>query len=306
MKMKFNLIIVLLCLVPPIWARGPIKVITTTEDLAALTRAVAGNLVKVESLTPGTRDPHYAEAKPSMIRKVARADLLLLIGAELEIGWLPALLDSARNRKVMPGATGFLDFSSSVRLLGVPTGPVDRSMGDVHPMGNPHYWLNPGNGILMARAISHRLGDLDPDHQDEYEANFAAFEAMLKSKIQVWREEMAVLSRAPVIAYHTSFIYLADAFGFEIVDQIEPKPGIAPSASHLNRLVARIENENISLIIMEPFYNQRPARYLNEQTGIRVAVVPQSVGAQPEIKAYPDLFDEIVNVLVSNRGGGNE
>lgn len=274
-----------------------LRVVTTTQDLAAIAEAMGGEQVAVQSLTLGSRDPHFAAAKPSMIRKVFRADLLLVIGADMEIGWLPPLLQSARNARVQPGAAGYLDLSNVVPLLGKSSGPLSRAMGDVHAKGNPHYWLDPRNGIRMAQAIATRLAELDAAHKDQFQQRFDAFKQTMENNLQTWHTALAHLKGKPFIAYHTSFVYLADVFGFRIVDEVEPKPGIAPSAVSLSALVARIQNDDIGFLIMEPYYERRSARYLTERTGIRVAVLPQSVGAQPDINAYCDLFDAIVAAL---------
>jgi zinc/manganese transport system substrate-binding protein len=274
-----------------------LNVETATQDLAAIAKAVGGEYVDVHSLTPGTRDPHHSVAKPSMIRKVYSADLLLVVGADLEIGWLPALLQSARNDKVLPGNSGYLDLSMTIPLLGQISGPVTRDMGDVHARGNPHYWLDPRNGVRMAKAIAQRLAELDPAHATAYQKNAADFTRQLETKLAEWRSALQFLKGKPVIAYHSSLLYLADAFGFKIVDEVEPKPGISPSAASLAKLMAKIKNEHIKLLMMEPYYERRSASYLSEQTGVNVAVLPQSVGAEPGIKTYIDLFDSIVKVL---------
>jgi zinc/manganese transport system substrate-binding protein len=277
-----------------------LRVETTTQDLAAIAKAVGGEYIEVHSLTQGTRDPHHSVAKPSMIRKVYSADLLLVLGADMEIGWLPALLQSARNSQVLPGNPGYLDLSTSIPLLGRLSGPVTRDMGDVHAKGNPHYWLDPRNGLRMAKAIAERLEQLDPEHASAYQKNAETFEKDLKAKLVEWQNTLKFLKGKSVIAYHSSLLYLADVFAFNIVDEVEPKPGIAPSAASLAKLMARIKNEHIGLLIMEPYYERRSASYLNDQTGIHIAVVPQSVGAEPEIKTYFDLFDAIVNVFKTN------
>ncbi len=281
----------------PLLSQAALKVVATTQDLAAIAQAVGGNRVEVISLTPGTRDPHYAEAKPSMIRQVHQADLLLLVGAELEIGWLPPLLQAARNSRVLPGSPGYLDLSGTVPLLGIPSAPVTRAMGDVHAQGNPHYWLHPANGLRMAQAIAARLSELDSAHAAEYQANLTSFEQRWQSKMTAWQAALAPLRGKPVIAYHDSFPYLADAFGLNILDHVEPVPGIAPGAAHLQKLVARIKSDQIGLLIMEPYYERHSAGYLAEQTGIKVAVLPNSVGSTPEIVTYFDLFDGIVAAL---------
>jgi len=287
----------LLLLISAFTSHAALQVVTTTQDLAAIAQAVGGEQVEVQSLTQGTRDPHFATAKPSMIRQVFGADLLLVIGADMEIGWLPPLLQSARNSRVQPGNPGYLDLSSAVVLLDKISGPVSRSMGDVHAKGNPHYWLDPRNGLRMAQAIATRLSEMDPAHKDDYQRRLNTFEQIMGTKLPLWQAELAPLKGKRVIAYHKSFIYLADAFGFQIIDEIEPMPGITPGASTLSTLVERIKTEHIGLLIMEPYYERRSANYLNEQTAIRMVVLPQSVGAQTDINTYFDLFDAIVAAL---------
>jgi zinc/manganese transport system substrate-binding protein len=289
----------LLLLLTSFSSHARLNVVTTTQDLAAIATAVGGQHIDIISLTPGTRDPHFAVAKPSMIRKVFRADLLLLIGADMEIGWLSPLLQSARNSRVQPGNSGYLDLSNVVTLLGKTSGVITRDMGDVHAKGNPHYWLDPRNGSRMAKAIAERLAQLDPQHASDYQANAITFEKNINRKFVEWRAALKYLKNKSVIAYHRSFLYLANAFGFNIVDEVEPKPGIAPSAASLTKLINRIKTEKISVLIMEPYYERRSSRYLQEQTGIQIAVLPQSVGSQPNIHNYIDLFDGIVKALKS-------
>lgn len=288
--------LLLLCL--PALAQAALKLVTTTEDLAALARAVGGERVEVISLTPGTRDAHFNEPRPSLIRQLHKADLLLVIGAELEIGWLPPVLQGARNARVQPGAPGYLDLSATVGpLLDIPSGPVSRAAGHIHAQGNPHYWLNPQRGLRMAQAIAARLSELDGAHAAGYQRNLARFEQELQARLTGWQEAFKPLKDKPVLSYHRSWLYLAEAFDFRTAGEIEPKPGISPSAAHLTQLVDRIKAEGIGLLILEPYYERRSAAFLAEQTGIRVAVVPPSVGARPEIKNYFDLFDAIVAAL---------
>lgn len=274
--------------------RAEVRIVTTTTDLAAIAKAVGGEDVSVESLTRGTRDPHYAAARPSMIRKVYRADLLLLVGADLEIGWLPAALQAGRNRKVLPGGPGHLDLSTVVELIEKPTGPVSRAMGDVHAKGNPHYWLDPANGRPIARAVAGRLARIDPSNAAGYRDRLARFEDRLARRSETWRSRLAPLRGRAVISHHKTFSYLARAFGFRIVGQVEPLPGVAPTAAHLESLVGRIKSEGIGVLIMAPYYGRRASRLLNARTGIKVAVLPQSVGTTDGIKTYTDLFDAIV------------
>lgn len=283
-------------------AQAALNVVTTTQDLAAIAQAVGGRHVVVASLTPGGSDPHFAEAKPSMIRRAHDADLLLAVGASLEVGWLPVLLQASRNSRILPGEDGHLDLSLSIKLLDKPVGPVSRADGDVHLEGNPHYWLDPENGLAIAAAIAARLKQLDPAHAADYEQQLAAFGNELRARLRDWRERLAWLKGEKAISYHKSFVYLAAAFGFRVIAEIEPKPGIPPSAAHLRQLVERIRTEQIRLLVMEPFYERRSAAYLGEHAGIKTALVPQSVGATPEIKTYFDLFDAVVASLNQARG----
>lgn len=297
MKIVLNVMLMVILGCTPWLAQATLKVVTSTEDIAALTQAIGGTAVSVKALTRGTADPHFAQAKPSMIRDVYQADLLIVVGADLEIGWMPPLLQAARNSRVQPGNEGYLDLSAVIRLMDKSAGPVTRDMGDVHAAGNPHYWLDPDNGILMARAISQRLGQLDNAHALQFEQRLASFEQQAQGKIAQWKAALAPMVGKAVVSYHTSLAYLAHAFGFRVVAHVEPKPGIAPSAAHLSQLIAQIKEQKADVLIMEPYYEQRSARYLAEHAGVRVVVIPQSVGASPEIKTYFDLFEGIVTAF---------
>ncbi|MFZ5697150.1 MAG: metal ABC transporter substrate-binding protein [Pseudomonadota bacterium] len=278
-----------------------LNVVATTADGAAIVRAIGGKHVQVQSLTPGTRDPHFAEATPGLVRQVYGADLLVLIGADIEIGWLPPLLETARNSRILPGAPGYIDLSAAVTLLDKSSGPVSRAEGDVHARGNPHYWLDPRNGALMAQAVAARLSKIDPGHAPAFRANLDAFERELGQRLPQWQARLAPWQDQPVVAYHKSFVYLAHAFGFRIVAEIEPKPGIPPHAAHLRQLVETIRAQKIGVLIMEPYYERRSATWLARETGIRIVVLPQSVGARPDIVTWFDLFDAIVDAF--NRTG---
>jgi zinc/manganese transport system substrate-binding protein len=280
-------------------AVAKLRIVTTTQDLAAIAKAVGGDAVHIDALTPGTRDPHFAEARPSMIRQVYRADIVMLVGADLEVGWLPAVLRSARNRKVLPGQPGYLDLSKHVKLLGVAKQSVDRSMGDVHAAGNPHYWLDPHNGVLMAQAMADRMASLDKVNAQKYQNNAQQFVSRLEHKITEWQQAMQPYRNLKVISYHTSFNYLANAFGLSVRAQIEPLPGISPSAAHLAQLIQLIRQQNITSLLVEPYYEQRSANMLHDKTGIAIHVIPQSVGARADITTYFDLFDAIVNEIKS-------
>ena len=296
-KLGHCVLLFLLLLGVPGAAHSQLKVATSTTDLAAIARAVGGKLVDAESLTPGPTDPHFIEARPSMIRRVALADAMLVVGAELEIGWLSPVLQAGRNSKVQPGAPGYLDLSTVVPLLDRTSGPANRALGDVHPLGNPHYLLDPDNGILVAQAIADRFKQIDPKNAAEYGSNLVRFTDELRVKVPMWKKALEPLKGKQVIAYHTSFRYLAEFFGFSVVAFVEPLPGIPPTASHVETLLRRIRDENIKLLLMEPFYERRSATFLAGQTGIQVVMLPHAVASEPQIGTYIDLFDAIVQRL---------
>ena len=278
-------------------AGAVLNVVATTTDVAAIATAVGGDDARVEALTAGTSDPHYVAARPSMIRRAFDADLLIVNGAELEVGWLPALLQSARNGRILEGAPGHLDLSLVVTLRDVPTGPVSRAMGDVHASGNPHFTLDPRNGAPMARAIAERMARLDPANASRYEARRQAFEADLLRGIARWTAALSDLAGRPVLVYHRTFDYFAAAFGMRIAGALEPLPGIAPTVAHLATIATLAKDQRIDLLMQEGFFERRTARALHQATGIKVAVLPHAVGARPEIETYVGLFDAMVKAI---------
>lgn len=278
-------------------AGAVLNVVTTTTDIAAIATAIGGENARVDSLTAGTSDPHYVAARPSMIRRAFDADLLIANGAELEIGWLPPLLLSARNGRILEGAPGHLDLSGIVTLRDVLVGPVSRAMGDVHASGNPHFTLDPRNGAPIARAIAERMARLDPANAAAYERRRAAFEGELVRGIARWTSALSGFAGKPVLVYHQTFDYFAAAFGIRIAAALEPLPGIAPTAAHLATLTTRVRDERIEVLMQEAFFERRTARVLHQATGIKVAIMPHTVGARPEIKSYIELFDAMVQAI---------
>ena len=287
----------------PLVVQAKFKVVTTIPDLAALASEVGGDKIDVESLARGDQDPHYIEPKPSFALKLNRADLLIEIGLQLEIGWLPVLLTQSHNPKIQTGALGHLQASEGLNLLEIPTGPVDRSQGDVHPEGNPHYWLNPRNGLIIAKHIADRLAEIDPANAALYQQNFKSFQARLQKKIIEWEKAISPLKGKKIITYHKSFSYFVNWSGLAVVDQIEPKPGIPPSPSHILALIDRITAEKIPLIITENYYDPRASQKLSQKTGAKVLLLPTSVGGETAIKTYEDLFDYLVTQL---KGSGEK
>jgi zinc/manganese transport system substrate-binding protein len=277
-------------------------VVTTTTDLAAIAREAGGSRVDVRSLAIGTQDPHYVEPKPSLILDLRRADVYAQIGLGLEIGWAPVLLDQARNPQVHRGGRGHLDLSTVAEVLDVPRTRVTRAEGDLHPYGNPHYWLEPENGLRMAAAFAAKFAELDPGGAEEYERNRAAFQSRLEAARGRWRAQLAPHAGAPVVAYHASWKYFLEFAGLTIIDYIEPRPGIPPSPRHLADLITRMTSVRARAVIVDPFYDLRVPRTVSERGGARLLVLPSSVGGVPAVESYLDLFDHNVRSLVDALG----
>lgn len=291
-----KIIFIFLCLFSfPAFAK--INIVTTIPDLAAIAQEVGGDLVDVKSIARGDQDPHFIEPKPSYAVLINRADLLIEVGLELEVGWLPVLLTQSRNPHVRRGEPGLLTASDGVGLLEIPSGPIDRSQGDIHPYGNPHYWLDPRNGVIIANHIADRLAQLDPPNAAAYQANATHFKTDLSGKIKGWQAELAGIRGKTAVTYHKSYSYFARWSGLQVADYIEPKPGIPPSPTHVLALIDLIKREKIPLIITENYYDPKPSHELAERTGAKVITLPTSVGGEAGIKSYFDLFDTIVRHL---------
>lgn len=290
----------LLVMSSPVFAA--LRIVTTTEDLAALAREVGGKHVKVQAIAKGYQDPHFVDAKPSYLLKLKRADLFIQVGLELEVSWAPNLLRSARNKKIRPGARGFLDASTGCDVLDK-NADADRSQGDVHPEGNPHYWLDPANGRIIAGNIAGRLAELDPDHAGDYKSNLAAFETRLQKKVAEWNKLAQVFQGSKVVTYHNSWPNFAKTFHLNVMDFVEPKPGIPTSPSHMKGLIERIRREKITLIFMEPYFDEKLPRKIAAETGAKLLILPPSVGAVKSIRTYFDLFDHNLKLLSGALGG---
>lgn len=243
-------------------------------------------------IAKGYMDPHFVDAKPSYLLKLKKADLFIQVGLELEIAWAPALLMTARNSKILPGNPGFLDVSEGCDILQRPQTTVDRSQGDVHPFGNPHYWLDPSNGRLMAKNIAKKLSLLDPTHANHYEKNLAIFETKLSDKEKEW-DKIANerLKGIKVVTYHNSWPNFAKRFGIQVAGFVEPKPGIPPSPAHVRLLIQQIKTEKISLILIEPYCDAKLPKKIAQETDAKLLIFPPSVEGTKNIKTYFDLFD---------------
>ena len=280
-------------------AVAQLKVVTSTTDLADIAKAVGGNKATVVHISEGFQDPHFVDAKPSFILQLRNADVFAYVGLDLEIGWMPLLLDGARNPKIRPGGNGNLDVSRAVPLLDIPSGAVDRSMGDVHPLGNPHYWLDPENGRRIAHLFKTKFSELDPKNEDYYEANEKAFGARVSAAEKSWASDLAVIKGKPVVAWHTSWRYFAEYNGMNIVAFMEPKPGVPPSPSHLVGVIQTIKRTGAKVIVMEPFYDRKTADLVSRQTGAQVLILPPSVGGTPAVGDYITLMTNDIRALAT-------
>ncbi len=278
-------------------AQAALEVVATTPDLGAIALAVGGAKVHVTSLARGTEDPHFVDAKPSFARILNKADVLIDGGAELEIGWLPPLVDNARNRKIVRGAEGRIDASEGVSLLEIPQ-KLDRSEGDVHAAGNPHYLLSPQNGKIVAQRLAGKLAKLDPANAAAYAQNSKAFIAALDTKITEWTALLKPVQGVKVVAYHKSFEYFAQSFGLKVVGYIEPKPGIEPSPTHINALIPKMKEEGAKLVIMEPNRPRKTPDYVAGALGAKVVLLPLLVGGNSEASDYLKLLDYDVKAVV--------
>jgi len=279
-------------------AQSTLRVVTSTEDLASITREVGGDRVDVVALAKGYQDPHFVDPKPSFILAMNRADLYVAVGRDLELGWLPPLVASSRNAKVQPSASGYLDASRNVHILEIPTGQITRAMGDVHPLGNPHYWLDPGNGRLIAQAIRDKLTELSPADAASFSQRYDDFDRRLTGAETRWDSAMAPFKGAKLVTYHRSWPNFMERFGLEVIGYVEPKPGIPPSPLHTIQLIEEMKRDGVSLIVVEPYFSLRtPEAIVNQLTGGQVLVLAPSVGGVDEATDYIQLFEYNVNLL---------
>jgi zinc/manganese transport system substrate-binding protein len=278
-------------------AAGKIQIMTATTDLASLAQEVGGDKIEVESIARGYQDPHFVDAKPSFLLKLKRADLLIVVGLELEIGWLPPLINQSTNPKIQVGAPGYLDASRFARILEIPTGQVTRAEGDVHPLGNPHYWLDPENGLRIAKGIADKLSQMRPGDAGYFEQRFSGFEQRLKQADQRWLAEMKPYEGRKIVTYHRSWPNFAEHFHLNVVGYVEPRPGIPPSPQHTVELIAQMKRDNVKVIVVEPYFDLKTPDSVARETGGQVLVLPPSVGGEKEITDYFKLFDYDISKL---------
>ena len=276
---------------PTARADSKIQIMTATTDLAALAQEIGGDKVTVESVARGYQDPHFVEAKPSFLLKLRHADLLIVVGLELEIGWLPPLITQSTNPKIQVGAPGYFDASRFARILEMPTGAVTRAEGDVHPQGNPHYWLDPDNGLRVAKGIADKLSEMRPGDSAYFAQRYTEFEQKLKQADQQWRAQMKQYAGRKIVTYHRSWPNFADHFGLNVVGYVEPRPGIPPSPQHTVELIGQMKRDGVKIIVVEPYFDLKTPNAIARDTGGTVVVLMPSVGGEKEITDYFKLFD---------------
>lgn len=289
MKRIFLTVVILFASVP-LWAK--LKVVTTYPYIKGLVTEIASSRASVQVLSSGKRDPHFITPRPSLIAKVRRADLVVINGAELEIGWLPPIIRDAHNRKVRPGQKGFLDLSRHVNILDKPES-VSRSQGDIHPSGNPHFNLDPKNMLPLAKTIARRLSELDPSGRSHYSRNLAAFNTRWRQNLLRWKKRMAAMKGKKVIQYHKQFDYFYRRYGINSVMEIEPLPGIPPTSGHIVRVIRRLKRGDIALIVTDVYHSKKPAKLVAAKTGIKYVVMPHDIGSFNSIDTLENLFNDI-------------
>jgi zinc/manganese transport system substrate-binding protein len=305
--MKFNsklflswLLLAGLC--QPAFAK--LNVVATTPDLGAIAGVIGGEQVSITTLAKPTEDPHFVDAKPSFIVKLNHADVLVEGGAELEIGWLPALLDQARNQKIAAGAPGHIACARGIQLLEVPS-VLDRSRGDIHAAGNPHYLMDPENAKIVARHIADSFCALDEKSSSVYRANLQAFTAALDAKLQDWQKKLEPFKGQQVVSYHNSWLYFGNRFGLKMDLFLEPKPGVPPTPSHLVEVILKMKEDRVHVILVDPYLNRRTAEAVASKTQATVVDVSQFPGGVKGTEAgYIALMDYLVNSVAHALGDG--
>jgi zinc/manganese transport system substrate-binding protein len=297
MKLLLGSLLILPQLFMPLLARAELNVFACEPEWAALSDELGGSEVKSYSATTALQDPHYIQARPSLIAKVRRADLVICSGAELEIGWLPALLQKANNRNVMPGKTGYMEASAFV-LRQDTSGSVDRSQGDIHPQGNPHIQTNPHNVTAVANELVKRLAELDPDNASLYHSRHTDFSERWTEAIARWEEKALPLQGQRLITHHNSWVYLVDWLGLVEVGNLEAIPGLPPTATHLSQLTTALADSSADVIVRSPYQDGKPSDWLSERTGIPAVVLPLTIGGTEGSTDLFTLYSNIIDILL--------
>jgi zinc/manganese transport system substrate-binding protein len=274
--------LLVLCVLAPVPAAAALRVVTTTPGLAALAREVGGDRVEVTSLARGVQDPHFVDASPTLAVSLRGADLLVDVGLDLEVGWLPPLVTQSRNADIAPGSRRRLTAATAVQVLGAPRGPVDRSLGDIHPAGNPHFLSDPRRAEAVAAALAERLGQLDRPGADAYRTRLAAFREKLRAAEARWKAALAPFAGAKAVTHHDSFPYFLEWAGLSVAGYLEPKPGTPPAPSHLAELIGVVRSQKVKAVLVENYHDTRSAEVVAKRTGAKVLAVPGDVGGQKD------------------------
>src|SRR5258707_5831281 len=274
----------------PTRAANKLQIMTATTDLASLAQEVGGDKVDVESIARGYQDPHFVDAKPSFLLKLKRADLLIVVGLELEIGWLPPLINQSTNPKIQVAAPGYLDASRFAKILEIPTGQVTRAEGDVHPLGNPHYWLDPENGLRIAKGIADKLAEMRPEDAAYFAQRYADFEQRLKQADERWLAEMKPYAGRKIVTYHRSWPNFAEHFHLNVAGYVEPRPGIPPSPQHTVAFMQLMKLGNVKGIVVEPYFDFKTPNAVAREKGGEVVGLPPAGGGGKEKTHYFKLF----------------
>jgi len=288
-------------------ALADLKVATSLTDLASVAQYVGGKHVSAQSLCRGYEDPHFVPAKPSLMKAIQHADVFISTGLELDGGWLPLVLPGSRNPKIQPGAKGFVDASQGVDVLEKPTGTVSRAEGDIHPLGNPHYYLDPKALIVVADHLAEVFSNLDPANAADYAANAKQFDGQMSDSLARWEKQMEPWKGASIVPYHKNFIYFAERFGLKLFNTVEPKPGIPPSPHHIDDLAQAMKQAGVKVVVYQPYYNADASNEVAKRAGGVAVEVPTEAGGVPGTDDVFAKFDVMVSsisrALAGSSGG---
>ncbi len=288
-------------------ASADLKVATSLTDLASVAQFVGGKHVSAQSLCRGYEDPHFVPAKPSLMKAIQHADVFVSTGLELDSGWLPLVLPGSRNPKIQPGTKGFVDASQGVDVLEKPAGTVSRAEGDIHPLGNPHYYADPKSLEVVADHLAEVFSQLDPANAADYAANAKAFDEKMEASLAKWEQEMAPYKGASVLTYHKNFVYFADRFGLKLFGTVEPKPGIPPSPHYVNGLAEGMKKAGVKVVLYQPYYNADASNQVAKRAGGVAVEVATEVGGLPGATDVFSKFDVLVSSVagaLSGKSGG--
>jgi len=287
-------------------ASADLKVATSLTDLASVAQFVGGKHVSAQSLCRGYEDPHFVPAKPSLMKAIQHADVFVSTGLELDSGWLPLVLPGSRNPKIQPGTKGFVDASQGVDVLEKPAGTVSRAEGDIHPLGNPHYYADPKSLEVVADHLAEVFSQLDPANAADYAANAKAFDEKMEASLAKWEQEMAPYKGASVLTYHKNFVYFADRFGLKLFGTVEPKPGIPPSPHYVNGLAEGMKKAGVKVVLYQPYYNADASNQVAKRAGGVAVEVATEVGGLPGANDVFSKFDVLVSSVAGALSGKSE